>query len=221
MVISADEIAPQGILLDAAAGRLASEAEGMRLYDPTSTGSIASEGAVALVIERMSSALRRGANVLAKISGAGLFGSLESGPPGTADAVGRSVREALREARSGVNGIDLVVGCGRGRANYDLAELRGIERTLSSRVLPCPVTALSGVTGVAESASGLFALLGGLMAIERGIAPPVSRRPPRSDGPLEWVGPDLRPGRYGRVLVTGGTDLGLCASVVLEATHVV
>ncbi len=61
VVVSADELSPLGLRLEADAGRSLRAPGGMRLHDPASTGSMAGEGAVALVLERAGAATRRGA----------------------------------------------------------------------------------------------------------------------------------------------------------------
>ena len=62
VVVSADELSPLGLRLEADAGRIPRPG-GMRLHDPASTGSMAGEGAVALVLERAGAATRRGARL--------------------------------------------------------------------------------------------------------------------------------------------------------------
>ncbi len=155
---------------------------------------MAGEGAAALVLERATVARRRGAAVLARVDGHGLAAA--PGPNDLAATVARAANAAL--SASGCDGasVDLVIGCGRGRPAYDGAEAAGIAAALTGRAAPCPATALASALGVAEAASGLFAVVAALSALARQEAPPVSAPTPPDPpgGNLAWIGPGPRGG---------------------------
>jgi 3-oxoacyl-[acyl-carrier-protein] synthase II len=83
-----------------------------RPFDVSRTGFVMGEGAGILVLEELSSALRRNANIMAEVCGYGLTGdanptSLTAPHPTGAGAV-RSMRMALRDARLSPADVDYV-----------------------------------------------------------------------------------------------------------------
>ncbi|HLL84498.1 MAG TPA: beta-ketoacyl-[acyl-carrier-protein] synthase family protein, partial [Longimicrobium sp.] len=212
VVVAADELGAMLHGVYARAGLLGAEGRS-RPYDPEASGMVLGEGAAAIVLERRSAALARGARVRARLEGCGQtadgLGSMRLQPEG--HALELAARLALQEAGVTAADVGFVYGHGRGQPAYDGREARAVVRLVGCVT---PVGCVMGNTGVVESASGLLSVLAAVLGLERGEVYPIV-----SDGRLpEGVGfvhERARPGAYARALVIGGTESGNNAAVVL------
>jgi 3-oxoacyl-[acyl-carrier-protein] synthase II len=212
VVIASDEIGSMFYRLFDKLGVLSGN--GFSPYHPEAAGMVLGEGAVAVVLERLSSARKRSAPLLAEISGYGLasdaggfMGAAEGGP-----GLERAVRLALAEARLEAGDVDVVYGHGRGLPRHDDRERAAFGRVFGKET---PRGCVLGNTGVAEAASGLFSVAAAVLGMRHGEAYPVL-----SDGVLEgeldFVRGEVRAGSYRRTLVAGSTEQGNNAALVLE-----
>jgi 3-oxoacyl-[acyl-carrier-protein] synthase II len=203
VVVAADEVGALFFRLLDAGGVLAPGEAGPAPYDPSAPGMVLGEGAAAVVLERASSARRRGARAWAEFVGYGLAAGDE--------ALERAGRLALAEAD--LQGPpELAYGHGRGLPAEDSREAQAWARLLGERV---PIGCVLGCTGVAEAASGLYSTVAAAVGLARGEAYPLATAGALPDG-LSFVRGGVRPGPYRNTLVLGGTGQGNCAAVVLR-----
>ncbi len=136
-------------------------------YHSEAAGMVLGEGAAALVLERFGSAERRGAKILAELSGYGLTsdtrGFMGAAPEG--HELERAARLALAEAGLTPADVDVVYGHGRGLPAHDARELAAFGRLFGREV---PVGCVMGNTGVAEAASGLFSVAAAVLGLGHG-----------------------------------------------------
>jgi 3-oxoacyl-[acyl-carrier-protein] synthase II len=227
VVVAADEIGGLFFRLLDRLGVLAETCgrgpgEALCPYDPEATGMVPGEGAVALVLERASSASGRGVTAHAEVAGYGLAGDGRSAghpePEPSGRHLERAIRVALEEAGIGPEGLDVVYGHGRGIRAPDQREAEALGRVLAGR--PVPVGCVLGHTGVAEAASGLYSVAAAVLGMSRSEAYglPGGSRP--LVGALAYVRGGPLTGSYGRALVAGSTENGNNAAVVLTTVVV-
>jgi 3-oxoacyl-[acyl-carrier-protein] synthase II len=211
VVVAADEVGALFFRLFDRLGTLSGN--GFGPYHPGAEGMVLGEGAVALVIERFSSAEERGAPLLAELGGYGLTSDARGFMGAEAEGweLERAARLALEEAGVSAAEIDVVYGHGRGLPAHDAREVAAFGRLFGTSV---PVGCVMGNTGVAEAASGLFSVAAAVLGMQHGEAYPVVSEHPLGAG-LDFVQGSARPGRYARTLVAGSTEQGNNAALVL------
>jgi 3-oxoacyl-(acyl-carrier-protein) synthase len=211
VVVAADEVQELFFRLFDRLGTLSGN--GFGPYHPGAEGMVLGEGAVALVIERFSSAEERGAPLLAELGGYGLTSDARGFMGAEAEGweLERAARLALEEAGVSAAEIDVVYGHGRGLPAHDAREVAAFGRLFGRGV---PVGCVMGNTGVAEAASGLFSVAAAVLGMQHGEAYPVVSEHPLGTG-LDFVQGSARPGRYARTLVAGSTEQGNNAALVL------
>jgi 3-oxoacyl-[acyl-carrier-protein] synthase II len=212
VVVAADEI---GALFHQLYDRLGLLAADGRIlpYNSRARGTVLGEGAVAIVVEREPSVRARRSRFRASVDGCGLtadgrgFGRAE--PEGV--QLTRAMALALGEARAAVSDLDAVYGHGCGLRAYDAREAAALRRLLEGR--PVPASCVTGTTGMAEAASGLFSVVGATLGMARGEIYPI---PGDGDGGgVCWVRNEVTRASVRRTLVAGSTQSGNNAAVLL------
>ncbi len=149
----------------------ADDAPALRPYG-AGRGYIVGEGGAALILERASTARKRGAKPLARISGVGAtadsfaFRDLNPSP----EYLTHAIEAALTQAAIDKSAIDWIIGHGRGQPRYDQRELNGLLNVFGQQTPP--ISCLSGNLGVAGASSGLFSLAAATLGLENDEAYP-------------------------------------------------
>lgn len=129
------------------------------------------EGAVAFVLERAESAARRGARIHAEL--AGWAQSFEGVSQSRQESEGRwleqAVRVALERAECDPEHVAAVSTLAYGDPTLDAREAAALAGLFAGNTLP--ITALSGSTGFAASASALYATASAVLALTKGKLP--------------------------------------------------
>jgi 3-oxoacyl-[acyl-carrier-protein] synthase II len=192
LVIAADETGPGPASALAEMNWLAAGHDGcyLRPYDPASTGTRLSEGAVALVLERSSFAEGRGANILARVKGVGITASQQD------CRLSDAIRQAMAKSHFAPGGL-AAYGNGSGIWPQDECELKALRGSIPK---DAPVGCVNGRLGFAESTSGLFQVAAALHGLKTG----------------EFFSLDgLMRGAFTHQLITARTEAGRNAAVVL------
>jgi 3-oxoacyl-[acyl-carrier-protein] synthase II len=184
-------------------------------YDPQSAGTVLGEGAAAFVIERVSSAHKRGARIYGEIRGCGQ--AADACQKSTLEPEGvwltRAMEKAMAESGLELDDIGFIYGHGRGLRDYDAREIKALQRLLSGR--PVPVCCALGNTGLAEAACGAFSVAAALLGLKNGEAYPIATNGVLPEG-LAFVQGEARTGQHSHCMVVGGTEHGNNAAVVLS-----
>lgn len=117
-----------------------------RPFDIERDGLLVGEGAAMFVLERESSARRRGAPIRARVSGCGIACETHhpTRPDPQGDGLTRAVRAALRDADIDPGTIDYVCSHGTGTPHNDAIEASVLERCFPDGVAFSSIKALTG-----------------------------------------------------------------------------
>ena len=204
-----------GVLAD----RMISTEKACRPFDRRRTGLVPAEGAAALVLESAVAARRRGAKILARISGywQGMHALdlLQLEPDGGSLAVG--IRQAL--CRSGLDTDDLNYVCahGTGTVANDASETEAIKAALGPAARTLSISSHKGAIGHPLAAAGAVQIVFTVKSLQHGLVPPTVNL----DHPDPVCDLDYTPGVARQRLVrqalciTGGFG-GQCGLVVLS-----
>ena len=151
-----------------------SPAQASRPFDRDRDGFVIGEGGGALVVEKESHAQKRGARILAILSGFGntLDAYHVTAPDPTGAGAARSMRIALEGAGLKPCEIGYVNAHGTSTQLGDLAEAGALEQVFGNCPKPPAISSTKGATGHLMGAGGLTELIACAMAINEGILPP-------------------------------------------------
>jgi 3-oxoacyl-[acyl-carrier-protein] synthase II len=144
-----------------------------RPFDVNRDGFVMGEGAGALVLESLESALNRGANIIAEIVGTGMTGDAYhltgTHPDGEGAYLG--MLDALEDANISPDKIDYVNAHATSTPMGDDSELKAIERVFSSRK-ELNISATKSMTGHLLGAAGAIEAIICIKTIQDGVIPP-------------------------------------------------
>lgn len=142
-----------------------------RPFDRTRAGLNLGEGAAYLVLERESSALKRGAEILGVLSGTGNACDAHHQTASSENGEGAylAMTQALAAAGLSSSDIDYVNAHGTGTPNNDASESAALRRVFSGNVPP--VSSTKSYTGHTTSASGSIEAVFCLLAMRDGFLP--------------------------------------------------
>ena len=132
------------------------------------------EAAAVLVLEDLTQARRRGADIYAEIAGYGVRCEAyhPTAPEPEGKAVAALIEDALRSAQVPADAVDHVNAHGTATSQNDQAEARGIRRVFGDRTRRLPVTSIKSMIGHCLSAAGAIEAATLALTIARGIVPP-------------------------------------------------
>jgi 3-oxoacyl-[acyl-carrier-protein] synthase II len=137
-------------------------------------GFVIAEGAAALVLESLESALSRGANVLGILRGCGEraddFHRTRSKPDGSPAIA--AVRAALSDAGLSEDGIGYVNAHGTSTPENDKMEHLSLSTVFGERIRRIPVSSNKSMIGHTLSAAGAVEAAFSLMTMREGVIPP-------------------------------------------------
>lgn len=143
-------------------------------FDKRRDGIIFSEGATALILEELDSALKRGADIYAEVLGIGSnfdpFSIHKFNPEGA--GVIESIKMALDDAELSPNDIDCVFANANSSKDADAVETKAIKQVFGEASYKIPVTAIKSMLGETFSASGGLATAAALGSINIDFLPP-------------------------------------------------
>jgi 3-oxoacyl-[acyl-carrier-protein] synthase II len=143
-------------------------------FDATRDGFIMGEGAAVFVLERLDSAIARGAHVIAEIVGAASNADahhITAPSPGGVGAT-RCMQLALDDAELKPSDIKQINAHGTSTPLNDSAEAQAITAVFGDRTTP--VVSIKGVTGHPLGAAGALEAAAVLLSIEKKLIPPTA-----------------------------------------------
>lgn len=145
-----------------------------RPFSKDRDGFVLAEGAAALVLESLESALARGAGVLGILRGCGEraddFHRTRSKPDGSPAIA--AVRAALADAGLGEDGIDYVNAHGTSTPENDKMEHMSLSTVFGERMREIPISSNKSMIGHTLSAAGAVEAAFSLLTMREGVIPP-------------------------------------------------
>jgi len=178
LVVASDELSPMTVEQLHTTGVLVEDMDNFHPFCPTGRGLVPGEGAIALVLERRSSALSRGARTICKVRGASSsFDAVSSqvnwagraaweaqDPQGT--SLSKCVSSALENATTIAKELYEIFGLGCGDYRRDI-----VETTLVSTIAPSHRPRSTTMrSGLCESSSALFNLAAAASSLNQAAA---------------------------------------------------
>jgi len=188
-------------------------------FDARRNGVILSEGASVLILEDEEHALKRGANILAKVKGYGnSFDPLtEWNFVRTGKGLFNAVKTAIDDALLKPGDIDFICSGANSTKGLDRLESAVIREAFGSRSSSVPVSSIKSMVGESFSASGALGLSAAAGAITRGIIPPTvnyRERDPECD--LDYVPNHARKTPVRNALIMSADPYGNNSAMVLS-----
>jgi nodulation protein E len=173
------------------------------------------EGAAMLLLEELEHAKRRGARVLAEISGYGLSSDAGHITQPSLEGPARAVRMALEEAQVAPEDVDYINAHGTGTRLNDVTETQVIKKVFGDHARKVAISSTKSMHGHTMGATGAIELVATVMATERGVIPPTANYTrPDPDCDLDYV-PNQAREKTVRVSVSNSFAFGGLNAVLL------
>jgi 3-oxoacyl-[acyl-carrier-protein] synthase II len=145
-----------------------------RPFDKDRDGFVMGEGAGIVIVEELEHAKKRGANILAELTGYGLSADayhMTSPAPGGIGAV-RAMQHTLKRAGLPVEKIDYINAHGTSTPVGDVTETDAIKTVFGAHAKKLAVSSTKSMTGHLLGAAGAAEIIFCIKAIEQNILPP-------------------------------------------------
>ncbi len=145
-----------------------------RPFDQSRDGFVMAEGAGILVLESLSHAQARGADILAEVIGYGASSDAYHmvATPEDGNGAARAMRSALKEAGIAPSGIDVISAHATSTVIGDRSETAAIKAVFGEDAYRIPVTANKSMTGHMLGASGAAEAIALVKSLQTGWIPP-------------------------------------------------
>lgn len=161
-----------------------------RPFDAERDGFVISEGACLLILESLTHAQERGANILAELIayGASADAFHVTQPAGDGEGAVRAMQLALNNAGLAPGDIDYINAHGTSTPLNDRIETTAIKTVFGDYAHRIPISSTKSMTGHLIGASGALEALACIMAIQHGILPPtINLTHPDPECDLDYV----------------------------------
>ena len=187
-------------------------------FDRRRNGIILSEGAAILLLEEEEHALRRGADIMAKVLGYG--NAFDPSADRNFNLVGNGLKNtitlALEEASLNPEDINYISSSANSTRGLDRMETEVIKDIFGEQAFSIPVSAIKSMVGETFSASGALALAAAVGTIQHGIIPPtVNYREKDPSCDLDYVPNEARAKEIKNVLVISSDPYGNNSAIIV------
>jgi len=189
-----------------------------RPFDKGKSGFVIAEGAGIVVLESVSRAKARGANIQAVISGYGTTcdGVDRIQPAGDGKELARAIKMALNDAKVNPQEIDYISLDGLAVKIWDDSEALAIKEVFSSRAKEIPVSCPKSMFGNLLGASGAVDMIVTILAMEHSLIPPtINLENPDPNG-LNYVRKEAREHKINKALIISRGRGGINSVLVIE-----
>jgi 3-oxoacyl-[acyl-carrier-protein] synthase II len=187
-------------------------------YDARRNGIILSEGASVAVFEDEEYALRRGAEIIAAVTGCGnAFDSeAERFFQHAGKGLAKAISLALQDAALTHAEIDYISSSANSSQGLDRMETKAIKEVFREHAYKIPVSTIKSMIGESFSASGALALAAAAGAIHKGFIPPTvnyKEKDPECD--LDYVANGTRAQEIKNALVISSDPYGNNSAIIV------
>jgi 3-oxoacyl-[acyl-carrier-protein] synthase II len=161
-----------------------------RPWDKDRDGFVLGEGAGAVVLEEYEHAKQRGARIYCELAGYGVSSDAYhmTAPAEDGDGAFRCMRNALRDAGIGIDGVDYLNAHGTSTGLGDVAETMAIKRLFGERAKKVAVNSTKSMTGHLLGAAGGVEAVFSILALRDQISPPtINLQTPDPQCDLDYV----------------------------------
>ncbi len=161
-----------------------------RPFDAHREGFVLSEGAGALVLEKMEHALERNAHIYAEVVGyaSSADGYHLAAPDPSASGPARAIRWALQDAMISPREVDYINAHGTSTPLNDLIETRAIKQVFSEYAYQIPINSTKSMVGHPMGACGALEAIVCVLTIQYGfIHPTINYETPDPECDLDYV----------------------------------
>jgi 3-oxoacyl-[acyl-carrier-protein] synthase II len=145
-----------------------------RPFDKDRDGFVMGEGGAALLLEEREHALRRGANILAEVSGIGFTADAHhlTAPAPEGEGAQRAMRLAIADAGLRPEDVGHINTHGTSTPAGDPAEIQGIAKVFGEHAARLAINSTKSMTGHLLGAAGAVECLATVLAVREGLVPP-------------------------------------------------
>lgn len=190
-----------------------------RPFDATRDGIVLGEAGTVLVLEELEHAQRRGATILAEVTGYGLSSDARhvTEPDPTGENPARAITNALADAGRTADEVEYVNAHGTSTPVGDAAETRVLKRVFGDRAKGVPVSSTKSMTGHLLGATGATEAAICTLAIQGGYLPPtINLHHPDPECDLDYVPNQMREQSISIAISNGFGFGGHNACLVIE-----
>lgn len=145
-----------------------------RPFDLNRDGFVISEGGAVLVLEELEFAKKRGANILAEVSGYGANNDAfhMTAPAINGEGAAKCMENALKDADLSIDDIDYINAHGTSTYLNDRSETAAIKTVFGEKAYDVPISSTKSMTGHLLGGSGALEAVICTKAIENALIPP-------------------------------------------------
>ena len=179
-----------------------------RPFDAERDGFVLGEGAAILILENLSFAQRRGAQILAEIIGYGVSADAYHAiqPDEGGEGAARAIQMALNKAGLGTTEVDYINAHGTSTSLNDKAETAAIKSAFGDHAYRIPISSTKSMMGHLLGGAGAVEAAICVMVIQHGLIPPtINLTHPDPECDLDYV-PNVA--RRAKVATALSTSLG-------------
>ena len=143
-------------------------------FDKNRDGLVMGEGAAVFVMERESSAKKRGATILAELAGYGATADAfhVTAPHENGEGGAAAMLMALESAQANADDVGYINAHGTGTPLNDQSETRAIKAAFGEKAYQMPISSTKSMTGHMMGATGALEVIFCVQAIRDGLLPP-------------------------------------------------
>jgi 3-oxoacyl-[acyl-carrier-protein] synthase II len=190
-----------------------------RPFDRNRDGFVLSEGAGILILEELSHAQKRGANILAELTGYGSSSNAYRITDSTPDGSGADIcmLAALKDAHRSSEEIDYINAHGTSTLSNDRSETRAIKKVFKKMAHEIPISSNKSMLGHLIASSSAVELIISILTIQHNVIPPtVNLTHPDPECDLDYVPNIFRKKAVNTVLSNSFAFGGQNASLIVE-----
>ena len=161
-----------------------------RPFNKDRDGFVMGEGGGILILESLTHAKKRGANIYAEIVGFGMTSDAHDmvSPPDNGEGAAKAMEFALNDAKLPTDSVDYINTHGTSTPIGDIAETNAIKSLFGDKAYQIPVSSTKSMIGHLLGAAGAVELIGCIGGMKKGFIPPtINYEVPDEECDLDYV----------------------------------